>query len=220
MVSSGSSKADPELDFQLILSSNTWLDDRVIDLGQAMLKTQHPQTGGLQPVILAQKLAFTPQTEEFVQILNINENHWIAISTIGCHPATINVYDSLHGRLPPYAKRVIADLLQSPEPEITINYMDVQWQSNGHDCGLFALANTVMSCNAMNPTKFTLDQGRMRKHLADCFKTGRLSVFPIRGQQRKISSPHVEIYQIYCICRAPDDGSQMMSAISAKIGST
>ena len=183
-----------------------------MDLGQAMLKKQHPHINGLQSVVLADKLAFTPQTEEFVQVMNINGNHWIVISTVGCKPATINVYDSLHGRLPSHAKIVIADLLRSQEAhhEIAINYMDVQWQSNGSDCGLFALANTVMLCNAMNPTKFTFDQGQMRKHLADCIKTGRLTVFPIRGQRRKISHPHTDTFQLYCICRLPDDGSRMI----------
>ena len=175
-----------------------------------MLKKQHPHIGGLQSVVLGEKLAFTLQTEEFVQVLNINNNHWIVISTIVCKQATVNVYDSLHGRLPSHAKCVIADLLRSQEAEITINYMDVQWQSNGYDCGLFALANAAMLCNAMNPTKFTLDQGQMRKHLANCFETGRFTVFPIRGRRRKISPPHMETFPIYCICRLPDDGSQMI----------
>ena len=217
VVNTGTTRAHSEDDqlrgqLRVVTSSNAWLDDKIMDLGQAMLKKQHPHINGLQSVVLADKLAFTPQTEEFVQVMNINGNHWIVISTVGCKPATINVYDSLHGRLPSHAKIVIADLLRSQEAhhEIAINYMDVQWQSNGSDCGLFALANTVMLCNAMNPTKFTFDQGQMRKHLADCIKTGRLTVFPIRGQRRKISHPHTETFQVYCICRLPDDGSRMI----------
>ena len=209
VVNTETAKAHLE-DHQLVLSSNAWLDDKIIDLGQAMLKKQHPHIGGLQSVVLGEKLAFTLQTEEFVQVLNINNNHWIVISTIGCKQATVNVYDSLHGRLPSHAKCVIADLLRSQEAEITINYMDVQWQSNGYDCGLFALANAAMLCNVMNPTKFTLDQGQMRKHLANCLETGRFTVFPIRGRRRKISPPHMETFPIYCICRLPDDGSQMI----------
>ena len=45
---------------------------------------------------------------------------------------------------------------------------------------------------------------------ADCLKTGKITVFPIRGQRRKISPPRVETFHIHGICRLPDDGSQMV----------
>ena len=80
-----------------ILSSTRWLDDSLMNMGQIMLLQQHPHINGLQNVLLGQKFAFNPQAEEFVQILHENENHWITVSTIGCPPSTINVYDSLHG---------------------------------------------------------------------------------------------------------------------------
>ena len=81
-----------------------------------MLKQQHPVVGGLQSTTLAKSFAMEPQTGEFVQILNINDNHWIAVSTIGCQPSTINVYDSLHGYLPKHEQKVVADIMMSPLP--------------------------------------------------------------------------------------------------------
>ena len=68
--------------------------------GTVYAKAKYPHISGLQSLVLAEKFAFIPQPDEFVQILNVSSNHWILISTIGCPPATVNVYDSLHGTLP------------------------------------------------------------------------------------------------------------------------
>ena len=105
-------------------------------------KAKYGQVSGLQSVVLADKYALLPQPGEFLQILNVNGN---LISTIGCPPATVNVYDSLHGTLPSQTQQVVAD---------SIRYMDTQWQSNGYDCGIFATA----LCAGMEPTSVTFDQ--------------------------------------------------------------
>ena len=73
-----------------------WVDDQLITACQNILKGQHPAIGSLQPAMLASELAMEPQGGEFVQIVNLNENHWITLSTVGCQPGHINVYDSLH----------------------------------------------------------------------------------------------------------------------------
>ena len=193
-----------------ILCSKAWLDDTMMDKGQALLKAQYPHINGLQSVILTEKYALIPQPDEFLQILNVNGNHWILLSTIGCPPATINVYDSLHGNLPPPAQRVVADLLQCKEANITIRYMDVQWRSNGYDCGLFALANATALCAGTDPTSVTLEQSKMRKHFLACLERNCLMPFPIRGQRRRVSPARIDRFSIYCVCRLTDDGSQMI----------
>ena len=100
----------------------------IIDMGQSLLKAKYGQVGGLQSVVLAEKYALLPQPGEFLQILNVNGNHWILISTIGCPPATVNVYDSLHGTLPSQTQQVVADILQCKAASISIRYMDAQWE--------------------------------------------------------------------------------------------
>ena len=128
------------------LESNEWLDDVLMKLGQNLLR-KHRKMDGLQSVLLGQKIAFVPQFEEFVQILHVNGNHWITVSTIGCKPATINVYDSQHEFLSSCTKCLIAGIMQSQASKITVYTQDVQWQGNAHDCGLFALANATLLCN-------------------------------------------------------------------------
>ena len=98
------------------LENNEWLDDVLMNLGQNLLRKQHPKMNGLQSVLLGQKFAFVPQFEEFVQILHINGNYWITVSTVGCKPATINVYDSQHGFLSSRTKCLIAGIIKAKPP--------------------------------------------------------------------------------------------------------
>ena len=149
-----------------------WLDDILINMGQDMLCQQHPQILGLQSVLLGQNFGFSPQTSEFVQILHQNENHWITVSTIGCTPSTVNVYDNLHGHVSMHTKRIIADILQSPKSSISLILNDVQVQANQDDCGLFALANASALCNGIDPCTIVYTQSAMREHLCNCFHHG------------------------------------------------
>ena len=107
-----------------------------------------------------------------------------------------------------------ADILHDKSQSFTIRYQDAQWQSNGCDCGLFALVNATFLCYT-NPCKVTYDQSKMREHFLQCIEEGKMAPFkfPIRGQSRvrRFRSENVDIY---CVCRLPDDGSQMIQCTS------
>ncbi len=47
----------------------------VIDVAQELLKEHFPEIGGLQRTTLGQTLAFAVERGEFVQILNLRDNH-------------------------------------------------------------------------------------------------------------------------------------------------
>ena len=109
-----------------------------------MLKKQYPNIKGLHATSLSQTLEMvSPPDEEFVQILNVTNNHWIALSTVGCEASTIKVFDSSgmsRSKLPNHTLKVIARLMQCNERHFTIEFVDVQQQEGADDCGLFALA--------------------------------------------------------------------------------
>lgn len=50
-----------------------------------------------------------------VQILPVGGNHWVCVSTIGCPPSTIDVYDSLYSHLPANSQEQLATILQTTE---------------------------------------------------------------------------------------------------------
>ena len=53
----------------------------------------------------------------------------------------------MHGNLPTSTQSLVADLAQCQEHAITVQYIDVQWQSGGTDCGLFTLAFATSLCS-------------------------------------------------------------------------
>ena len=144
------------------------------------------------------------------------KNHWICVSTVGCKPSCINVYDSLHGRLDTHTRKLLADLLQSKQQHIEICYPDVQWQSGVSDCGLFAIAFATSICFSRDPTTAAFIQSDMRNHFLSCIEARKLTGFPVRSNYRRPKPVRKENLSIYCVCRLIDDGTEMVQCSSCE----
>ena len=72
--------------------------------------------------------------------------------------------------VPTIAKAQIEVLLTTEEPSIKLNFMDVQMQSGGYDCGLFAIAFATALVLGEKPGGFLFDQQKMRAHLIKCLE--------------------------------------------------
>ena len=176
-----------------------------------LLKNTYPNVGGLQNPLLAVNFSMEPCQKEFTQILNLNKNHWITVSTIGCSTSSINVYDSMHLKLSNELKKVVADVMKSSSDEIVVKYCDVQWQKEGSDCGLFAIAFAFSLCCGIDPTTVRFEQEKMRPHLIKCLETKTCSMFlsnPIRKKAKYVEK--CESISIYCSCCLPNDGKPMV----------
>ena len=108
------------VDDRTILETGGWLNDKLIDVGQNLLKKQFTHVAGFQNTLLGQTLAFEVQREEFIQILHNGYNHWVMVSTIACNPGEINIYDSMDPSLTTSLGLQIAALMFTPLPSITI----------------------------------------------------------------------------------------------------
>jgi len=62
-------------------------------------------------------------------------------------------------------KEQIAVILRTQSSSFRLKFVDVQRQSGGGDCALFATANTVAFCNRQDPHLVRYDQCQMRRHL-------------------------------------------------------
>ena len=100
----------------------------------------------------------------------------------------------------------IADFLYLPSaPEIHVDIQPVQRQTNGTNCGIFAIAYAVDLANRQDPTKIRYDEGKMRKHFHDCLQAESLKPFPCNAgyhycAQREIKRKNIDLF---CICRRP-----------------
>ena len=198
----------------ILQSKEKWLDDTIITAAQSLLHKQFPYIEGFQKPFLGTQLAMEPQAGEFVQILCVRNSHWICVSTVGCKPSTVNVYNSLHGSLDTHTQKLVADLMQSQKKHIEVRYADVQWQSRVNDCGLFAIAFATSICSGIDPTTITFEQPIMRSHLLDCILSGKLTPFPVRNNTRRPKPFKKEYISIYCVCRLIDNGSRMVECAS------
>ena len=154
---------------------------------------------------------------EFVQVLHTYGCQWITVSTVGCPPASIKVYDSAHGKLSSSTKKVIADLMMTEVTAISVYYVDVQRQSGENDCALFALAFVwiLLACSHY-------DQIKMRNHLQTCLVAGKVTPFPqmdISTQRQQCKKARVDFIPVFCVCRLPE-GPQWSSVHSVMSGIT
>ena len=111
-------------------------------------------------------------------------NHWIVLSTLGCRPAEVNVYDSLYTSQDPGTLSAISGSLEVFRPPIIVNLMDIEKQQGVDDCGLFAAAVLTALARGIDPTEIKFDQKEMRPHLLHCMESQEMTPFPIHTSPR------------------------------------
>ena len=196
---------------KVALTSGEWLNDRHINAAQNLLQQGSPEMSGFQNVLLQCINSYVIQRDrEFVQILQVNDNHWITISTVRCDPRHVKVYDTKHTELPLSTKSIIADMLQTKVKFISIEYVNVQLQEGSSDCGLLAIAFAAAICFGKKPELLQFDQTLTRGHLKSAFEKKSLTPFPAQTVIRKQSLIRKERLRIYCSCRQADDGRDMI----------
>ena len=163
--------------FDLITSPTGWLDCDIIQQAQVLLQLENTAIAGFQRPTLGPVRNFDVVSSEFVQILHTGNSHWVCISSVGCLPGHVNLYDSLYDSvLSPEIEEQAKDLLGGRLE--ALNLMPVQQQRNGSDCGVFAIAFSTCLVFGEDPTFVNFDIVKMRPHLAACLRNGRMSLFP------------------------------------------
>ena len=72
--------------FDIIMSSEGYLDCTIIQQAQILLKKGNPLIEGFQRATLDPCRNFSIITSEFLKILHTGSFHWVCISSIGCLP--------------------------------------------------------------------------------------------------------------------------------------
>ena len=206
-----------------LIETGDWLSDRHIAAAQMLLKKEipkvdgFPKVDGLQLPTLAEAGRCNIMVGEGIQILNDSNKHWICVSTIGCPPNTINIYDSLCGKVSPHIIKQIAALLHCRAPYFTIRVTSSQLQEGSSDCALFAIASATSLCNGESPNSIRWDQKLMRANLLKSFEQGKMKPFPgWELHDRRIEEEEVvkeQKIKVYCSCRMPQDRKKMAQCV-------
>ena len=164
--------------FDLIVNPTGWLDCDIIQQAHVLLQQENPAITGFQRPTLGPVRNFDVVSGELVQILHTGNDHWVCISSIGCVPGYVNLFDSL------YHDSVIIQEVEEQTNDllggrlIGLDPKPVQQQTNGSDCGVFAVAFATCLVFGVDPTYIDFDVQGMRPHLAACLRSGRISLFP------------------------------------------
>ena len=170
-----------------------------------LLRKQYRNQNGLQSMLhLQYKLQWSSCPDDFIQIINVSGQHWVCASNVLCSHGIGEVYDSI----PSYSIgshslfRQLAGILKIQEKHFHVHFVDVQRQSGGSNCGLFAIAFATTLCGGLDPHLLNFEQSKMRDHLKECFVANKLVNFPESrrqrlGRQRLVATKTVNVF---CHC--------------------
>ena len=166
-----------EQDYQLIMSPHGWLDGAIIHSAQVLLQKINPLIEGFQRPTLGPVRNFSVVSGEFVQLLHTGQDHSVCVSSIGCPAGTVKLFDSLyHDIISQEVEDQVKDLLADSFQKL--EYAPCQQQTNGSDCGVFAIAFATSLVLGSTPQDMTYDIAKMRLHLVTCLRAGAMTQFP------------------------------------------
>ena len=111
--------------------------------------------------------------------------------------------------LPPATLKIICSLLHCCKTKLTVNIMQLQKQSNGSGCGVYATACAPSLCNENEPSDQYWDEKKLRLHLLQCFESTSMSIVPASTAAEGMKAVHNvppfdTLYKgLYCICLLP-----------------
>ncbi len=95
------------------LINGKWLNDNHMNAVQHLLKTKFPNLNGLHNVLCTslKNKQLQPLPKDSIQIIHINDNHWITVSTkvCGVDSSPITVYDSIKATLSKSVQKLLAN---------------------------------------------------------------------------------------------------------------
>ena len=95
--------------------------------------------------------------------------------------------------------------------------MQVTLQTNGSDCGIYAIAFATALCLGQSPGLLQFDESRMISHLAKCLEQGTFTMFPVCQTRRQIQIKATCVLDVYCACRMPSlPDTDMIECTSCK----
>ena len=195
-------------DRSILESPTEWLNDKLINSCQRLLKAQYPHIGEFQSTLFGDNLSFSIEVGQFVQILH-RQSHWFCITTIGCKEGEVKVLDSMFNHLPKREIQQIAALVYSKLPSITLMFLDVAEQEGSSDCGLYAIAAATALCESKDPCSLQFHQTEMRSHLLACLEAGVVTGFPSKKRRVRHKVQHTQVVELYCHCRQPSCGKMI-----------
>ena len=107
---------------------------------------------------------------------------------MNCLPGDVSIMDSMfRGKVNHHVQQQICSIMHCSMNTIKATVLPLQKQTNGIECGLYALAFIVYLLeNNKYPTEVSFNQNQMRNHLLKSFESNQISGFPISSTKKGI----------------------------------
>ena len=207
------------------IEDESWMKDKHIDYFTSISRKQFPEIAALynSPWLIT---GF-PSIEggKWMQILNVNRNHWILAHQGFIEPINIiMVCDSMvrvaeEGQGNPKGEKLqenkhitteikdaVAQIIKTPNKTFSLRSIPCQQQTDGFNCGVFAIANATSLLLQGNLSNSNFDVTKMRPHLKMMLKTKTLTLFPTSRSKRtntQFQNTRDVDVPVYCTCRMP-----------------
>lgn len=165
-----------QCEYDLIRDLLGWLDCVIIHEAQTLLSQIDKHIKGFQRPTLGAARQFDVMTDDFIQILHINNNHWVCMTSIDCAQGYVIVLDSMMSPISQKLQELAENLVGGNSKGV--RNINVQQQQNGSDCGVFSIAFATCLVYGQNPLTVTFDISKMRSHLIRCLQSGIMDLFP------------------------------------------
>ena len=88
--------------------------------------------------------------------------------------------------------QLVAKIICTPLPKIFVRHMKCSKQTNGNDCGVYAIANMASILHGVDPSSISFNVAAMRRHLLQDLENKKKSLFsPIENCLLKKYFVHV-----------------------------
>ena len=158
------------------------LYDYHIQAAYQLVKTECAELEGLDPVCIQRSLndKMKPVCNFGACVLHCNPApHWILLVRHK-KSSVAYLYDSLRIHYNPLIRRSIAEFFYLiGNSVLNVQFKPCHQQTNGVDCGLFAIANLFNIVKNINPCQVTYNIPLMRPHFRDCILKDKFALFPI-----------------------------------------
>ena len=154
-----------------------------------------------------------PYKAPFIQVLNVNDTHWVTVSNILAQGRHLNdavyIFDSIRSsKVAATIKAQICSIMRPGVPKLDLLLVDMDRQVNCNDCGLHAVASATELAFGMDPALCKWDHGGMRTHLLTCIEAGAMAQFPVVERRslrlgRRVRRSSAVLVQ--CKCRMPSE---------------
>ena len=208
-----------------ILEGVSWLNDNIIQAVQDLLKQETDLDGFQSPLCgINNHFRIVNLRSGYVQILNVNNNHWVTVSnTVNdiVRQNDVYVYDSLlPNKVDLSVIKQVCSLVKTPSERLYFNIVDVMRQRNSFDCGLHALATAVDIVFKRDPARSHWDLSSMRAHLVLCLERRKIYPFPTTSERPIRFGRRIKFYKeidVHCCCRMPYDSKELDGMIQCQM---